>query len=123
MIIKTANTILYCKHWEESLVFYRDRLGFPITLSRPWFVEFMLNDSARLSIADEKRTHVSSAGGQGLTLSFEVHDIEEHHRQILRAGLSPGPIRDHPWDARVFYLNDPEGNRLEFWMACAEKQP
>ncbi|MBU1169172.1 MAG: VOC family protein [Proteobacteria bacterium] len=120
MNIKTANTILYCKKWEETLVFYRDRLCLEISLSKAWFVEFILNKDARLSIANENKTTIPSAGGQGITLSFEVPSIEDSHSHMQKSGLAPSPIRNHPWHARVFYLYDPEGNRLEFWMSCPQ---
>lgn len=35
--------------------------------------------------------------------------------RLCRNGLAPTPIKTHPWGANVMYLNDPEGNRLEFW--------
>jgi uncharacterized glyoxalase superfamily protein PhnB len=58
---------------------------------------------------------MKSCEGKGLTLTMEVEDIESAHVSLEEAGLHPQAIRDHAWGARVFYLHDPEGNRLEFW--------
>ena len=55
----TTNTIFYCKRWEATVRFYRDRLKLPVHFSADWFVEFELTTVSRLSIADEKRATIS----------------------------------------------------------------
>jgi predicted enzyme related to lactoylglutathione lyase len=112
----TVNTILYCREWEEMVRFYRDRLRLPVTFANEWFMEFRLAHNTRLSIADERRSSVKSAAGKGITLALEVAQIEPAHRQMQNIGLKPSAIRRHPWNARVFRLFDPEGNRLEVWQ-------
>lgn len=114
--LKSVNTILYCRQWKETVVFYRDRLKLPVSFSTQWFVEFALTDGARLSIADHRRTSVKSGRGKGITLSLEVTDIEALWKNADESGLKPSDIRHHPWDARIFYVFDPEGHRLEFWQ-------
>jgi catechol 2,3-dioxygenase-like lactoylglutathione lyase family enzyme len=120
-LLKTANTILYCRNWRATVDFYQNRLGLPVNFANDWFVEFSLTDAARLSIADQRRASVKSAGGQGITLALEVEDIRTAHRWAESTGLAPTPLRRHPWNAEVFYLSDPEGHRIEFWQATAEK--
>lgn len=117
---KTANTILYCKKWEPTVAFYRDRLGLPVNFSNDWFVEFCLTDGSRLSIADESRTSIKSCGGGGLTLTLEqkeeVKDIDSVRADMKESGIAASEIIDHPWGARVFYFYDPEGHRIEIWQ-------
>jgi len=120
MDIKTANTILYCRRWKETVDFYKTRLALPVTTSREWFVEFKLNEVSRLSIADEARTSIDSNDGKGLTITMEVDDIETTHLYLNEVGLDPTPIKDHAWGARVIHIYDPEGNRLEFWSQNVE---
>ncbi len=120
MDIKTANTILYCRKWEETVVFYKTRLRLQVTTSREWFVEFKLNEASRLSIADEARTSIDSSGGEGITITLEVDDIEMIHLYLNEVGLDPTPIKKHGWGARVIHIYDPEGNRLEFWSPNTE---
>jgi uncharacterized glyoxalase superfamily protein PhnB len=84
-----------------------------------WFVEFLLNAGARLSVADERRASVKTSHGAGITVALEVADIDAVRRDVEEKGLTPTPIRNHPWNARVFYLADPEGHRIEFWQAEA----
>lgn len=112
---KSANTILYCKRWKETVAFYQQHLGLPITFSTDWFVEFRLTGAGHLSVANEARASVKSNGGQGLTLALQVDSAETAWRCLQARGLGPQPLRDHPWGARVFYVFDPEGHRLEIW--------
>jgi catechol 2,3-dioxygenase-like lactoylglutathione lyase family enzyme len=112
----SANTILYCRHWKQTVAFYREQLGLPVNFSNDWFVEFWVNDRARLSIADESRASVKSCSGQGMTLALETDDIELLWNQINQKGIAPTQIRDHAWGARVCYFSDPEGHRIEIWQ-------
>ena len=50
----------------------------------------------------------------GLTISLQVDDIKSEHIRFQKKDLKPTPIRS-VWDNQVFYLFDPEGNRIEFW--------
>ncbi len=121
MKVKTANTIFYCRKWEESVRFYRDHLNLRVNFSTDWFVEFYLGTRSRLSIADEKRACIKSANGKGITLSLEVENIDHAWGVAEKAGITPTTIKKHPWDARVFYLLDPEGHRVEIWQSVNRK--
>lgn len=116
---RAANTILYCQRWQETVEFYRDHLGLPITFASDWFIEFALTDTARLSVADERRATIKSSHGAGITLTFEVDDADALWGEFNQAGLAPTQCRTHAWGARTFYLRDPEGNRLEIWSSTA----
>ena len=117
MEIKTANTIFYCRKWEETVRFYRDYLNLTVNFETDWFVEFSLSTTSRLSIADETRARVKSCNGKGMTLSFEVEDIDKVRAFAEKAGLKPTIIKKHPWEARIFYLFDPEEHRIEIWQS------
>lgn len=119
MKIKAVNTILYCKKWEETVAFYRDGLNLRILSSTNWFVEFKLNESARLSVANESRASVKSGEGKGITISLQVADLEEIHASFVANGFNPTAIKE-VWGSKTTYLHDPEGNRLEFWAGRAK---
>lgn len=114
MKIRTTNTILYCKKWAETVAFYKTALALAVVSYRDWFVEFRLTDTACLSIADAARTSVTSGDGKGLTISINVDDIGITRTFLVEAGLTPTAIKNL-WGSSVIYINDPEGNRLEFW--------
>lgn len=115
LTIECANTILYCSRWQECVDFYHDGLGFDVAFKKDWFVEFFLTAASRLSIAEARRASVESAAGRGLTLTLKVEDILAAHQALTARGLSPGKVKKHAWGADVFYLRDPDGNRIEFW--------
>jgi predicted enzyme related to lactoylglutathione lyase len=120
MEIRTVNTIVYCAKWKETVNFYKNQLQLRATTALDWFVEFELTATARLSIADVSRTSQEACGGEGITIAMEVEDIAAAHLFLINAGLHPPAIRNHAWGARVFYIHDPEGNRLEFWSPKME---
>lgn len=114
MKIKTSNTILYCRKWEQTVEFYKNVLDLEVNFSNEWFVEFILNSQARLSIADQKKSSIKSGCGAGITVCLQVDDVEVMHKRLEKVGVHPTPIRAL-WESQVFYVRDPEGNRLEFW--------
>ena len=110
------NTILYCQQWEATVRFYRDLLRLPVTFANDWFVEFRLTESAYVSIANAARATIQAAHGTGITLSWQVADIEEARLQLQSAGVDTTSIKAK-WGARVLYLHDPEGHRIELWQS------
>lgn len=116
MKIIAANTILYCRHWEQTRHFYRDVLQLDISFQKDdWFIEFSVNGSAHLSIADSARCTIAAGAGVGITLSFFVEDLREVHSLFGQHGISRTEIRAQGWRAPYFYVHDPEGTRIEFW--------
>lgn len=71
--------------------------------------------NASLSVANEQRTSVESARGQGLTLAFQVEEADATWQSLMARCVNVGKIADHPWGVRAFFLFDPDGNRLEVW--------
>jgi len=112
--INRTNTILYCDRWEVTVRFYRDLVKLPVLLEKKWFVEFQLTGSARLSVADADRASIASAGGAGLTLSWQVADIDAVYKRMVACKIPVTPIKT-TWGARTCFIYDPEGNRIELW--------
>lgn len=115
MQIKRTNTILYCQKWSETVTFYRDILKFFVAYQTDWFVEFQLTNDAYLSIADVRRATIQSGAGQGITLSWQVADVDAARHTLQQQGIEVSPIRQK-WGGRLFYFHDPEGHRIEFWQ-------
>ena len=113
--IIASNFILYCKNWEETVDFYSNKIDLPISFRNDWFVEFILNDLSRLSVAHESRASIKSSSGAGITLSLRIHDIQSQRELLINKGVDTPEIKLHAWGASVLYIYDPEGNRIEFW--------
>jgi len=82
-----------------------------------WFVEFCLTENSRLSIANEQFSTIKSPAKKGITIALQVKDIDAVWENVMEKKLEPTKIKPHPWDARVFYLFDPEGHRIEIWQS------
>lgn len=109
-----TNTILYCRRWLETVHFYREQLRLPVSFANDWFVEFRLSTSAYLSIADATRTSIKDVQGQGVTLTWKVADLDRAKQLLDDQGIATTAVRQK-WNARVFYISDPEGHRIELW--------
>jgi len=112
--IKRINTILYCRNWDTTVKFYRDVLKLSVNHETEWLVEFQLIDKTYLSIAYADRTSIQSSNGAGITLSFQVENVDVAQSQLREIGIETGPIKPI-WGARAFYIFDPEGHRIELW--------
>jgi catechol 2,3-dioxygenase-like lactoylglutathione lyase family enzyme len=116
MKILAANTIIYCKHWPESVHFYRDILQLGISFQKDdWFIEFVVNGAAHLSIADASKCTIAPGSGVGLTLSFFVQDLRAAEALFKQHDIATTEIKASGWRAPYFYVHDPEGTRIEFW--------
>lgn len=82
-LIKSTNTILYCRNWQETVEFYRTGLRLLVLSSNEWFVEFKLNEMSRISVANEARTSIKSSDGKGITISLQVADIEQTRNELI----------------------------------------
>lgn len=112
--IERTNTILYCRNWLPTVGFYRDDLHLPVVAESHWYVQFGVSAGSTLSVADATKTTIGSAGGQGITLSWRVADIEATRDRLVDGGLEPSDIRTMG-SATALYLTDPEGHRVEVW--------
>jgi catechol 2,3-dioxygenase-like lactoylglutathione lyase family enzyme len=113
----SANMILYSRHWEKTVDFYRDGLSLKVNFITDWFVEFVASENARISIADQERTSIKTPDTHGITIALQVDDIDSAWNACVNKTLNPTEIKEHPWNARVFYVFDPEGRRIEIWQA------
>jgi catechol 2,3-dioxygenase-like lactoylglutathione lyase family enzyme len=117
---KRTNVILYCRHWSETVSFYKERLNLPIVFANDWFVEFQLTDTSFLSIANAARATIADVQGQGMTLTWEVANVAAIKAELEKQGIVTTPLK-RKWNALVCYCLDPEGHRLEFWTAENEE--
>ncbi len=63
---------------------------------------------------NEKKSSVKSCQGKGITICLQIEDIDVTHASMEASGLKPTTIKEI-WKSRLFYIYDPEGNRIEFW--------
>jgi catechol 2,3-dioxygenase-like lactoylglutathione lyase family enzyme len=118
--VTRMNTILYTDRWSDTVRFYRDTLGLPAVFENDWFVELRVAPDTFVSVADSARTSIAAGAGAGLTLSWQVADVGQlgaARARLIAAGVAVSDIQDR-WGARVAYLVDPAGNRIELWAGA-----
>ena len=114
---------VFVRDIEAALAYYRDRLGFRVTVTygTPPFYAEVARDRARLAFrsvwepvfAGDVRERESL-----LSASFAVDTraaIEALFAEITAAGVAlHQPLTDQPWGARDFVVRDPDGNLIHF---------
>jgi catechol 2,3-dioxygenase-like lactoylglutathione lyase family enzyme len=114
--VEGLHTVLYCRNWEECVSFYRDTLGFPVAFANNLFVEVRVSSGACIGLLDAGRTRRTlGLSPDNFLLSFQVADVEKTHGILRERYQGVSEIKNHPWGARLFELQDPEGRVLEFW--------
>lgn len=113
--ITRANTILYCRHWMETVEFYRDTLNLPVQFENEWFVEFQLTSTSYLSIANAANATIDAVNGQGVTLTWQVAELQDTANKLRASGVQTTEISSK-WNALSCFFHDPEGHRIELWQ-------
>jgi catechol 2,3-dioxygenase-like lactoylglutathione lyase family enzyme len=110
------------KSLDESIPWYRDRLGFELLYRMEGFAWCELRTSvARVNIG---LSEVEEPGGKGgATLTFGVTDIEAAKATLDAAGIrQDGPIQDIPDMVRLLTFYDPSDNALMFYQDMSGAQ-
>src|SRR5512136_720620 len=59
---------------------------------------------------------IENFGRGGVTLMFEVEDVEAEYKRCQGLGLEMvKPLMTHPWGSRSFWFSDPDGNLVDFY--------
>ena len=107
----------------RSLAFYRTALGFEVA-ERLAFDSFTLlylksPDSPfelELTVNHGRSEPYGRGDGYG-HMAVVVEDLDAEHARLTQAGIAPEPIKEFHRDgvllARFFFLNDPDGYRIE----------
>lgn len=107
----------------RSIAFYRDAFGLEIA-DRFDFDDFVLvylrNREADIELeltVNRGRTEPYDLGDGYGHMAFAVADLDAEHARLSAAGLAPAPVkelhRDGSLMARLFFVTDPDGYRIE----------
>ncbi len=116
-------TILLCNRLEETRVFYRDVMGFPVETDREnWFsfrvgaMLLTLRTRTSWTVCDDGK---SVPGAAAVQLAFRVSPpaVDRCHEELVAKGV---PILREPtdlpdWRHRTVFFRDPEDNIIEIY--------
>lgn len=100
---------------EESLIFYRDRLGLELSQYTPASEPPMATLRAgrlRITLAEQPETMLRR--GRGVHLFLTVEDVDAFYEKLSTNALDVRPPADEGWGGRFITLEDPDKYRLFF---------
>jgi uncharacterized glyoxalase superfamily protein PhnB len=103
--------IVASSRFDESVAFYGERLGWPVTKQFPGGRIFGCGAQARIEVLDEPGATRSSTA-----CAIHVDDADALHERLVAAGVPiVQPPTDQPWGHRNVTVEDPDGTRLTFF--------
>ncbi|HEY0098415.1 MAG TPA: VOC family protein [Pyrinomonadaceae bacterium] len=100
---------------QDSVEFYRERLGFELqTLTEQAEPPMATLRAGRLRVMLAEQLLTMARRGRGVHLFFGVTDVEEYYAQLQARGLDLAPPSDEGWGGRFVTLEDPDHYRLFF---------
>ena len=100
---------------EESIEFYRDRLGFELVSATPNGEPPMATLRAgRLKVMLAEQLLTMARRGRGVHFFFGVENVEDYYRELSARGMDVTTPDDEGWGGRFITLEDPDHYRLFF---------
>jgi catechol 2,3-dioxygenase-like lactoylglutathione lyase family enzyme len=111
--LKTINHITYnVKNKEAALQWYQQILGLgqiPKMVNSDHLYWLQLPIGAMVHIIE----NADAPSAPSHHTAFEVDDIDAAHQYMLGKGVIPTEIQTRNDGQKAFYINDPDGNRIE----------
>ena len=113
--------VLVVADLDESLAFYRDRLGLTLAHRAEQYAQFDAG-TTRLSLYTRAamqetlsvQLEVPSPAAPSFELGFKVDDCDAAFAELVEAGVPvAAPPTTRAWGQRTAYLRDPDGNLIE----------
>ena len=122
-VVGIAEIVLWTANKEASLAFYRDLLGLE-TVSPPTLPNVFLKvgegsaSIPQMIVLVPKSDEIKArpSGYQLNHLAFELapEDFDAQHALLVAAGYQPRSGRHPVFPSRTMYIDDPDGNEVEF---------
>ena len=114
MIAETLSACIVTEKVAESRDFYVKHFGAKVTFDCGWYVNLEIGKTtSQLQFMAPRDPGPPACNPAGLTYNFSVHNVDQEHENLTKAGLVPVmPLEDHPWGDRGFAILDPNGVTL-----------
>jgi len=109
---------------EDSLLFYRDRLGFEIEshngAAEPPMASVRAG-SLRITLVQQIETMLKR--GLGVHFVLGIGDVDQFYDGLRTSGVQVTQPADEGWGGRFVSLQDPDGYRLFFVTWSSQNRP
>ena len=128
MIRKIDAAVLFVQDLNTCMLFYRDRLGLPITFSDDVSFAFRLEEqdfvllkrSAAIAMIGEEALSFHNQPAHRVLLCVGVDNVDSVYEALTAKGVTfIKPPISQAWGRRTAYFADPEGNLWELWHSTA----
>ena len=132
MSLKELQPILWVSSIEQSVDFYRDKLGFDLGFAMTGdggrlVHASVTNGSVTLMLGYKDGANIPVEGrrlGGGAELYTYADDVDGYYERVRRAGTAlTQEITDQYWGDRTFTVTDPDGYVLTFAQTVREFAP
>ncbi len=107
---------------QDSIEFYRERLGFELqTLTEETEPPMATLRAGALRVMLAEQLLTMARRGRGVHLFFGVTDVDEYYTELQARGLDVAAPSDEGWGGRFVTLEDPDHYRL-FFVTWEERQ-
>lgn len=111
MKINSFYPVIGTKEVKKTTKFYMSHFDFTMTFESDWYISLSSKVGFQLAIIDFSHESVPQDFRQptkGLTLNFEIENVDEKYGQIKAEGLHMHlDIRSEAWGQRHFIISDP----------------
>jgi uncharacterized glyoxalase superfamily protein PhnB len=107
---------------QDSIEFYRERLGFELqSLMEETEPPMATLRAGNLRVMLAEQLLTMARRGRGVHLFFGVTDVDEYYTELQARGLDVAAPSDEGWGGRFITLEDPDHYRL-FFVTWEERQ-
>lgn len=108
-------TFLYYKDLEKAAGFYKDVMGFELTVDQGWAKIYRVADGAHVGVVDESRGYHRASPTKPVMVTLVVPDVDAWYRYLKKKGVETlnEPHVVEELGLRAFLLEDPEGYVIE----------
>lgn len=101
--------------------FYERHFAARVVFDCGWYVNLRIGGDGDSIQFMEPQDGMPRFGGAGVTLNFQVGDVDAEYERLTSEGLEVVmPLEDHPWGDRGFAVVDPIGNSVYLY---SEREP
>ncbi len=109
---------------EESIAFYRDKLGFELERMNPEAEPPIATVRAgKLKITLVQQLETMLRRGRGANFFIGVDDVDKYHATLLSREIIIPPPTDEGWGGRFISLEDPDKYRYFFVTWKTQRNP